>query len=1176
MTDGNTAGGFSEGPSSGSLLDDQSRRWRRGEGLAVEDYLRRQPSLRADPELLLDLIYHEVVLRERHGEQPRLDDYRRRFPHLAEQLRVLFDVHALAAPTPPGPDAVETVDHPQRTGSHQDVPSGRTPVSSPGSASSLPAVRGYHVLEVLGKGGMGVVYKARQLGLNRTVALKMILSGALAGPDALDRFRREAEAVARLQHPHIVAVHEIGTHDGLPFFSLEFVAGGSLDRKLAGIPQPPREAARLVETLARAVHAAHQKGVIHRDLKPSNVLLAEDGTPKVADFGLAKQLDDDSGRTREGDVMGTPSYMAPEQAAGDVGSVGPATDVYALGAILYECLTGRPPFRGATLLETLEQVRHRDPVPLTQLQPKVPRDLETICLKCLRKEPARRYAGAAELADDLGRFQSGEPIRARPASLPERAWKWARRRPTAAALLAVSLLALLAAAAGVTAYTADLRRRADWEREQKELADDLRRQAEQGETDARSAAAREREATAKAQESGLVAFRSLYDLRATRVVTAVEKGRHSAADRELIQMRPENYNGRDFRGFEWYYWDRLLNAHTRSIPVRPGFGRPLAVYSPRGRLLVCQAGAELVFRSPSTGRVCGTAPVVAPVTAVAFGPNGRYLAACGQASDVWLYDLGRPEQELALDGAAEFRLPPPHRLAAHDNFVRAVAFSPDGKWLASAGTDGHLFLWDPVERKVVKSLYGPRNGFTVVAFRPDGQRLAAVHSSGLIHHWELPAGKRLDMLTLPGGAAGTFLRLAYSPKGDWLLAGDTGGRLHQWAADTGTYKGAVAVHKATVTALDFNGDGTLLVTAGDDGMVRVWEPRYFSEQAAFLGHDPPVTAAFRPDGRQIFSADPGGLKFWDPARNPFVTRLPHGVSNVAGVAFSPDSRRLAVATQAGDLEIWEPAERRAVVELRALDKELCAVAWQPRGTVVAVAGTDGKVRLRDGGDGKEIRTLAGHGGAVRCLAFSPDGTLLASGGDDFVIRLWDVRSGQTRHVLPGHPAFPPNSGSVRGLAFHPGGKLLASVGYDSRLCFWDVEKGVQRAVHRISGSSLSCVAFDGSGEFLAYGSKADSVLRFCSLKGGFREQKVQFLPGHQAPIYGVAFTPDGRRLVSASADGTVRLWNTTTAQEMLSLAGVKGSGGFSTLAVSPDGHFLAGGCHGDALVWDASPRQPAE
>jgi tetratricopeptide (TPR) repeat protein len=336
----------------------------------------------------------------------------------------------------------------------------------PTTAGSTPpsaAPADYTILGTLGRGGMGIVYKARQRSLKRLVALKMLSAGANAQPSHLARFYTEAEAVASLQHPNIVQIYEVGEHGGLPYFSLEFVAGGSLEKRIGGNPLPAREAARLVQTLARAMFYAHEHGVIHRDLKPANVLLTEDGTPKITDFGLAKKLDDaDSSQTRAGTIMGTPSYMAPEQAEGETQNIGPLADVYALGAVLYELLTGRAPFRGAKMLDTLEQVRKQEPVPVRQLQPKVPRDLETICLKCLQKTPAKRYASAESLADDLGRFLAGEPIRARPVGLPERVWRWCQRNPRTTALCAtvVVLLASLTALAVAAVVSAGREREA--------------------------------------------------------------------------------------------------------------------------------------------------------------------------------------------------------------------------------------------------------------------------------------------------------------------------------------------------------------------------------------------------------------------------------------------------------------------------------------------------------------------------------------------------------------------------------------------------------------------------------------------------------------------------------------------------------------------------------------------
>ncbi len=343
--------------------------------------------------------------------------------------------------------APETVADSQKTGPF--LPSGPTPAAAPRVEvpPTLPTIPGYEILGVLGRGGMGVVYKARQLSLKRIVALKMILSREHAGPQELARFQAEAVAVAQSQHPNIVQIYEVNEHDGRPYFALEFAEGGSLSRKLGGTPLPPVQAAQTLIILAGAVQAAHARGIIHRDLKPANVLLTADGTPKVADFGLAKQLGSDSGQTQTGQLVGTPSYMAPEQAWGKsaAASVGPAVDVYALGAILYELLTGRPPFKAATILETLEQVRMQEPVPVRQLQPGTPRDLETICLKCLEKEPQRRYPSAQALAEDLGRFLGHRPIVARPPNRFDRGVKFWRRNKifVGAAVAVISVLLVM-------------------------------------------------------------------------------------------------------------------------------------------------------------------------------------------------------------------------------------------------------------------------------------------------------------------------------------------------------------------------------------------------------------------------------------------------------------------------------------------------------------------------------------------------------------------------------------------------------------------------------------------------------------------------------------------------------------------------------------------------------------
>lgn len=473
----------------GNLVDRFHSALTKSPTLRVEQFVEQHQQADVSQDELLELIYTEILLRNDNGEDLQLGEYLQRFPQFEKRLRGMFQLQLAMSPRSDfdlpaarredrlaasnfrslqsvkrqprsllagsdDPQSEILGEHPSGTsaaaasscaGTLDDAPSTLASKNKNSERGPLPEIPGYVVEAELGRGGMGVVYRARQLGLNRTVALKMIRAGGHAEQEELDRFRREASAIARLQHPHIVQIYAIGEINGLPFFSLEYCDQGALDKTLRGTPQPARESAELVEKLAQAVEVAHQQGVIHRDLKPANVLIGNDGRPKLTDFGLAKQTDlQASGHTRSGAILGTPSYMAPEQAQGDARHVGPAADVYALGAILYELLTGRPPFKAANPFDTIRQVLELDPVTPVSLNQAVPVDLNTICLKCLEKKSERRYATARELSAELSRYLRGEPILARPISRAGRVLRWCHRNPAvaklSAAVVAVSIV----------------------------------------------------------------------------------------------------------------------------------------------------------------------------------------------------------------------------------------------------------------------------------------------------------------------------------------------------------------------------------------------------------------------------------------------------------------------------------------------------------------------------------------------------------------------------------------------------------------------------------------------------------------------------------------------------------------------------------------------------------------
>jgi WD40 repeat protein len=1111
----------------------QRQAWLAGAGPRVEDLLRDSPHLAGDRDAVLDLIYQERVLREERGAAPALADYLARFPHLADELRAQFEVdQALAGEdlARPGPLGGST-----------------TPTGPPEAASlpGLPRLRGCDLLGELGRGAMGVVYRGWQRAAKRPVAVKLLPADL-----PVARARTEIEAAARLQHPHIVQVFEVDSHQGRTALVLEYVEGGTLAQKLAGKPQPPRDAARLVETLARAMAYAHGRGVVHRDLKPGNVLLSAGPdaplaqcAPKIGDFGLAKLIETDgearAAMTRSGDILGTPSYMAPEQAGGGTTVVGPAADVYALGAILYECLTGRPPFLGASVLDTLDQVRRDDPVPPSQLQRSTPRDLEVVCLKCLHKTPGRRYGSADELAEDLRRFQAGEPVRARPAWPAERAWKWARRRPAAAALVLVSLLAGAVLLAGGLAFNQALRR-------QRDVAV---RQA--GQLDAQLRRTRELLYTTQLLRAG-----PLCDGDPTQALRLLEDP----------QACPP-----DLRCFTW----GVLYARCKRYRVSlPAGGPPATVaFSPAAGLLALAGGGDIRLLDARTGAEVGRlAEHAARVRCLAFSRDGRLLASGGSGGKVYLHDLATHQ----LRGI----LSPP---AGGD--VAGLAFHPGGRTLAvNSGPPsgpGAATLWDVRSLRPRRTFRGPTSTLCGVALSPDGHTLACADRENVVRLWDTRTGRQARGLR---GHTAPVSCLAFDPEGKRLVSGALDGVVRVWAPGEGgemDAREALETPIRPVAALAFHRGGQTLAVAGgapaEDGEpaadVQLWDLLARRGALPLRGHPTGAAAvAFSPDGATLATAGlDGELKLWDhPGRAAGV--LLRGHAGAPGsVALSRDGKTLAWVSRdrpgaPGLLVRVHDLDRRTSRVLRGHGRPVRCVALSPDGGSLAsaagAADEPPELLVWETGSGRLLQALTGHAGAVTALAFSPDGKTLASAGRDGAVKLWDVQAGKLR-LARAASALP-----VRVVAFSGDGRRVAAAGgRDGRpggIDVWDAGSGsLMRTLP--AGDAVGCLALSADGSLAAHAERG-GVVHLAEVETGAARPGLAV--GMKA-VASVAFSPDGQALAVAGDGPGVKLWDVPTGQERAALPG--GRGGACFVGFAADGGLLVVVGVGEAArLWHAA------
>jgi WD40 repeat protein len=1028
----------------------------------------------------------------------------------------------------------------------------------------------YLLEEAIAHGGMGVVYRARQLSLGRTVAVKLLLLGRFSSTESIERFRREASHAASLRHPNIVAIHEVSEHDGQHFFSMDYVEGQSLGQRLKEGLLGSRRAAEITRDIARAIDYAHGQGVLHRDIKPSNVLLDSFGQVRITDFGLAKRLDGSSDLTETGQLLGTPNYLSPEQAAGRNDEVGPASDIHSIGALLYELLTGRPPYLAESLQETLLRIRDAQPASPRTLNPGIERDLETICLKCLNKEPARRYGTAVALAEDLDRWLERRPILARPAPAAERVWLWCRRKPRQAALIGLTCGAVLAALVILSVAVVAIRA--------------ARIVAEQKAEESQGRLVQSHVQLGNRRVEEHDPFRGLLWL-----VEAMRLEKGGAERLEMHRRRIGAVLAQAARIKQMFFHEkaaqsaefspdglRLLTACDDGIarvwdvasgamvlpPLEVGSDILHAQFSPDGRRIVTLGlDGRLRLWDPANGQ-----PVTPPLRqpdfrrasqrlrpAVHFSPDGRFVLVAFGSPEACLRDLE--------DGQLK-------RVFAHGDIVNDAVFSPDGRRIMTGGDDKLVRLWEAESGEQIGPALKHAEAVSNVGFSADGSRFYTVQNRRVIWLWDTATAARVGE-TLKGN--GAIFNISSGPKGRQLFAVMWRGFGWLWDMEKGERLFKLP-HEAPLFSAAFSPTGAQIATASWNGTVQVWSTTEGTLSSEILVAGAPTQqVAFSPDGASLaVSSANGVVQVWDWApRTTAIAALKHPGKKVEvhQAEFSADGRYVVTRTsnRADPVVVWEAGLRQRVGMPLSHPASVHRVAFSPDSNRVLTVAADDSVRIWDWRTARETVAALRPGSALTVAAFSPDGGRVATGGADGMVRIWDTATGER----VGGPLV--HRGKIIRVEFSADGTSILTASQDQTARVWEAASGRPLTPPLEHMSKLMHAALSRDGRRVVTAGMAPhpdpdgpGAAYVWEVPSG---RRVSPLLPHRSTIVDAQFSPDGRRVATASQDITARIWEADTGTPLTPLLSHRNE--LTQVAFSPDGCVLAtAGDDGTVRLWD--------